>query len=569
MESYNVKVINDIIYNENTNIVSIFKDFLIYDDSSEFLKRFYKKNESQSRFPKIFNFYQTQNKLLPTIYNLPEGTIKKRYIKKEQTKNEEKDTHFEKNKKKKISRNLFLEDNKILNSKFLEELNSPDLCIDHQTIESNNISKSNTNRINNSYLKGLNKNARKDENLMKEESSLNYLLYQIGESNSKILYSISDDTKFNLSIEKRNIEIISEIEKFRDEPIVEFNILKRNQMLKSSRKVIRPIITNKEELQIKPFLTNKVKLLPKNFQTNPGKVEGKINLNINQNIRSKDVVDMIIKSKKNNVNKIKVQNQNINQLEQKRKNIDPPLINSKEKNSINIVNSIPQIKNFSNFSKQRIVYSHKEVLHQNIQNPIKSKETRTKGKINLEKQKSQPDLKIKETMKQNDFFIKKNSQIQLKNSNSLPIKDQHLVGYNNNLHCRPVISINFPQNDFLQIYPITKKNTYSLLKFHSCKNIIYKTNNSKKNQINIPYPLHEEINDLKLNRIVIKRPTNTLEKQAIFTKYDNSKGLTNAINTPSNSNQKINLINNLYISNNFFGSTKRPSMPNTKKFSMF
>lgn len=40
-EYYNVKLINDVIYNENTHIVSVFKDYLIYDDVSEFLKRFY------------------------------------------------------------------------------------------------------------------------------------------------------------------------------------------------------------------------------------------------------------------------------------------------------------------------------------------------------------------------------------------------------------------------------------------------------------------------------------------------------------------------------------------------
>ena len=36
---YNVKIINDIIYNEPTNTVAIFKDYLIFDDLSEFLKR--------------------------------------------------------------------------------------------------------------------------------------------------------------------------------------------------------------------------------------------------------------------------------------------------------------------------------------------------------------------------------------------------------------------------------------------------------------------------------------------------------------------------------------------------
>jgi hypothetical protein len=37
--SYNKKIINDIIYNEKTQIVANFKEYLIYDDNSEFLKR--------------------------------------------------------------------------------------------------------------------------------------------------------------------------------------------------------------------------------------------------------------------------------------------------------------------------------------------------------------------------------------------------------------------------------------------------------------------------------------------------------------------------------------------------
>ena len=34
---YDVKIVNDIIYNEQTNIVSVFKDYLIFDDVSESL----------------------------------------------------------------------------------------------------------------------------------------------------------------------------------------------------------------------------------------------------------------------------------------------------------------------------------------------------------------------------------------------------------------------------------------------------------------------------------------------------------------------------------------------------
>jgi len=38
---YNLKIVNDLIYNENTHVVSIFKDYLILDDINEFLKRPY------------------------------------------------------------------------------------------------------------------------------------------------------------------------------------------------------------------------------------------------------------------------------------------------------------------------------------------------------------------------------------------------------------------------------------------------------------------------------------------------------------------------------------------------
>ena len=72
-EYYNTKIINDIIYNETTNIVSVFKDYLIYDDVSEFLKRFYKKNESVSRLPKVITFYDTYSKVFPNYVCLPES----------------------------------------------------------------------------------------------------------------------------------------------------------------------------------------------------------------------------------------------------------------------------------------------------------------------------------------------------------------------------------------------------------------------------------------------------------------------------------------------------------------
>ena len=52
-----LKVVNDLIYNESTHIVSVFKDYLIYDDYNEFLKRYYKTDESLIRLPNFIDYY--------------------------------------------------------------------------------------------------------------------------------------------------------------------------------------------------------------------------------------------------------------------------------------------------------------------------------------------------------------------------------------------------------------------------------------------------------------------------------------------------------------------------------
>ena len=51
----------------------MFKDYLIFDDVSEFLKRLYKKSEAVSRLPKVITFYETYSKVFPNYVNLPEN----------------------------------------------------------------------------------------------------------------------------------------------------------------------------------------------------------------------------------------------------------------------------------------------------------------------------------------------------------------------------------------------------------------------------------------------------------------------------------------------------------------
>lgn len=55
---YQQMQINTIIYNKNTHHVSVFKDNMIFEYEEEFIKRFYSKQETLERIPKIANYYK-------------------------------------------------------------------------------------------------------------------------------------------------------------------------------------------------------------------------------------------------------------------------------------------------------------------------------------------------------------------------------------------------------------------------------------------------------------------------------------------------------------------------------
>ena len=57
MMAYNVKVINDIISNEPSRIVSVFKDYLLNDDVNDFLVKLYKLHEIKEKLVYITDYY--------------------------------------------------------------------------------------------------------------------------------------------------------------------------------------------------------------------------------------------------------------------------------------------------------------------------------------------------------------------------------------------------------------------------------------------------------------------------------------------------------------------------------
>lgn len=84
-EFENLKVVNDLIYNEQTHIVSVFKDYLIMDDINEFLKRGYKfATEAAVRLPKLCDFYHKYSQVFPNFVVLPESKYMFRNIQRKQ-----------------------------------------------------------------------------------------------------------------------------------------------------------------------------------------------------------------------------------------------------------------------------------------------------------------------------------------------------------------------------------------------------------------------------------------------------------------------------------------------------
>ena len=59
--------------NANTHLVSIFKDYLLYDDTTEFFKEYYYKKEIYSRLKTIFDYYESSSYLFPIYTAINEG----------------------------------------------------------------------------------------------------------------------------------------------------------------------------------------------------------------------------------------------------------------------------------------------------------------------------------------------------------------------------------------------------------------------------------------------------------------------------------------------------------------
>jgi hypothetical protein len=82
LDKYFIKMTNDIIYDEKKHIVCLFKDYLLWDEISDFLKRFYYNFESITRIPKISGYYEKYSLMSPIYFKLTCYKIMAKNVKK-------------------------------------------------------------------------------------------------------------------------------------------------------------------------------------------------------------------------------------------------------------------------------------------------------------------------------------------------------------------------------------------------------------------------------------------------------------------------------------------------------
>ena len=65
---YHINIINSIIFDHRIHEVAEFKNNLIWNETSEFLKRYYKKKETIERIPKISEYYEKYTLFSPVYF---------------------------------------------------------------------------------------------------------------------------------------------------------------------------------------------------------------------------------------------------------------------------------------------------------------------------------------------------------------------------------------------------------------------------------------------------------------------------------------------------------------------
>ena len=463
--------------NANTHLVSLFKDYLLFDDTTEFFKEYYKKKEIYQRLKTIYDYYESSSYLFPNYTAINEGKyiyrniIKKQklidYLEDLEDKKQEKEE-----KKAKKNKNLNLYEN---------EQNSSS-CFDvFDSLVYNNIIKEtgNDSKINELFCVVNNNNEGGDSfaSIMKLAEEIKDIKEKENKNN-KENKEIKDKTKIKENKDKKEIKEGREIKEN-----------KENKESKESKESKNIYIYNKKD--------------------------SKINLNnINNKIKNR-IESKIYVSRRVGIN----QNQNPNNHNSNQNSINSKKIFKKAKVNININNVLNN--NFSNLNAKNITHNYSN------RNQVMNSDT-CKSNEYLKNNLSNASYSNKK-----NNYKKNNIIINIINNNKTNNYQSNINYFSNYTSNNPNENINSDsnRNNNLITADSSKYNSINYKKYTSKNN----NNNKSKNSLTM-----KEQNQNELKSVIIKYSQNHSKKLPKKTKSDaKSKLLSFRLTTDINLTDRI------------------------------
>ena len=522
---YNKKIINNIMWNAKEHLVSIFKDYLIFDELAEFCADFYPQEKSIKKLNDLFSYYSESSFIFPNYTPLPESKyIYKSIIKKQRVIDEQENLEELKIKQKKLKEkknNIFFNfyndsgtESKFFNSTIYNSILKPSesllkilFGIENQKINSK-YNKNSSYYLNKNFISN-NEDSINNSNFYDEYIEN----YNTGEFQEEIY-------------DKNKIKDESEWDEEIDDIIKIVKIIYKNEKKKSINMTIKDFIKNNKNNNNK--IKIKLGLLPNNnnYSIINKTDNNKIEKNILNNYKSNNILKKISNISGMNMNK----NSGIYNFTKKIKNnLNVLNFNSKNKNDLqeNITNAEGKnpflITNY-NFKKCNL----------NNNNQINNKEQKHK--------------KVKSTFCFNDFN-NNDYLIRLNTNNGNAINNNYIEYFNT-----PTTKRTQTLSKNINNYKLNKKSDNNIINININinKTNLYVNSQDKNNiyQKNKNYP-----------KIVPKLDINSITN--IISNDNISKEKNRKSNSIKNKNSKkilsLNNYNNYYKNNNL---TERNLMKN-------
>jgi len=534
--TYNKFIINSIIFDHRIHKVAVFKNNLLWDESSEFLKRFYKKKESKERIPKISEYYEKYT-LFPPVYFGLEGLIviiMNKWTKKKKNYLEYVEDHEEDKKKIKTKESF----EPLINSSSLNNITS----FNKSFISKNTLELTKFENESKKSLMNKNKNDNKNKNHANNgKNKIDNLSFSDIMDDLSSNYSVIINTD-RINYDNKDIHNLKEQQKIKK--LSNKDIDKTRNLFYLNKKTLNISNNNKTNFNI----TAK-KLNVKNAEYSPRKYV-KISLNKKNNK---------LNIKNNNPNIIFRNNNNFNMPIPSVKKYQKRFMNTENIKKINLINKniskgtirVNTISNYIQNNKNKVGNENNNIL----QNNDKEHSASLKKYNNFNYAKNNTNYNL--VLSYKNHYISSNNHVKEINSSE---KNKIIKNKNNILKKKnfiqikkePFLSINNINNSLNKYKQSTFRNQIS--NYNYTQEMISNPNISKHNLIsNIPKINMDLINTNKIKEMVNNKKL-YLEDPFIYKLSQLNKkktiSLTTANSLTKNKNMSINGFHSI-IGNNY------------------